>query len=115
MAKKKPDRSIIHKWAATGAATAAVLPAPADATVLFGEEVMMVIQVASIFGHAISRKTASQALTTGALGTLIGTAIFETLDIGYPFTIPAKIAVAASVIEALGQYTYTFYENGGTL
>lgn len=115
MAKKKPDRSIIHKWAATGAATAAVLPAPKDAIVLCEEEVLMVIQVASHFGHAISQKTASQALTTGALGTFVGTTLFETLNIGYPFTIPVKIVVAASVIEALGQYTYTFYENGGTL
>lgn len=46
-----------------------------------------------------------QAIMTGALGTVIGTTIFEGLNIGYPFTIPAKIATAAAVMEILGNAT----------
>lgn len=112
---KEVKRSVIHKYAAASAATAAALPVGFDAAALFGEEVLMVIHVAALFGHSISKKTATQALTTGALGTIAGTAIFEGLNVGYPFTIPAKIAVATIVMEALGNATYEFYKNGGTL
>ena len=109
------SRSLIHKYAAASAATAAVLPVGADVLALAGEEALMVVHVAAMFGHSISKKTAAQAITTGALGTVVGTAIFEGLDIGYPFTIPAKIAVATAVMETLGNATYEFYKNGGTL
>lgn len=109
------SRNVIHKWAAAGATTAGALPVGADAAALFGEEVLMVIHVASLFGQSISKKTASQAIATGTLGVVAGTAIFESLNVAYPFTIPAKIAVAVGVIEALGNATYEFYKNGGTL
>lgn len=109
------SRSVIHKWAAASAATAGALPVGADAAALFGEEVLMVIHVASLFGHSISKKTAKQALATGALGTVAGSLIFEGLNAAYPFTIPAKIAVATVVMEGLGNATYEFYKNGGTL
>lgn len=115
MAEKKVSRSVIHKWAAASAATAAALPVGADAAALFGEEVLMVIHVASLFGHSITKKTAVQAITTGALGTFAGTAVFEGLNAGYPFTIPAKIAVATIVMEGLGNATYEFYKNGDIL
>ncbi len=110
-----PSKSVIHKWALASATAAGVLPAGPDALVLFGEEALMVIHVAALFGYEISRKTAEQALLTGALGTVIGTAIFEGLNVAYPFTIPAKIAVATGVMEALGHSTYTFYKAGKKL
>lgn len=50
--------------------------------------------MAALFGYSISKKAAAQALKTGALGTIAGTVVFEGLGIGYPLTIPAKIAVA---------------------
>lgn len=109
------SRSIIHKYAIASATTAAVLPVGADALALAGEEALMVVHVAAMFGHSISKETAAQAIMTGALGTVIGTTIFEGLNIGYPFTIPAKIATATAVMEILGNATYEFYKNGGTL
>ena len=109
----KPDKSVIHKWAAASAATAAVLPVGADAAALFGEEVAMVIHVAALFGKKINVATATQAITTGLLGNVAGTAVFEGLNVGYPFTIPAKIAVATGFMEALGNATYIYFDNGG--
>lgn len=109
------SRSLIHKYAVAGATTAAVLPIGPDAIVLASEEALMVVHVAAMFGHAISKKTATQAIATGTLGIIVGTAIFESLNVGYPFTIPAKIATATTVMEILGNATYEFYKNGGTL
>lgn len=110
-----PDRNIVHKWAGAAAATAAVLPVGADAAALFAEEVAMVIRIASLFGHSIDEKTATQALTTGALGGIVGGAIFEAANIGYPFTIPIKITVATGVMELLANATYDIYAKGGGL
>ncbi len=112
---KETNRKVVHKWAAASAVTAAALPVGADAAVLFGEEVLMVIHVAALFGHSISKKTARQAITTGVLGTITGTVVFEGLNVGYPYTIPAKIATATGIMELLGNATYEFYENGETL
>lgn len=113
--KQKELVPLIETWAATSAATAAVLPVGLDAAALFGEEVLMVIHVAAMFGHSISRKVATQALNTGLLGTIVGTAVFEGLNAGYPFTIPVKIGVATTVMTALGIATYEFYKEGGRL
>ena len=46
---------------------------------------------------------------------IAGTMIFESLNVAYPFTILAKIAVATGVMEVLGNTTFEFYRNGGTL
>lgn len=110
MAESRKNRNIIHKWAAASAVTAGVLPVGLDAVVLFGEECLMYINVAAMFGHHISMKMAEEALTTGALGTVVGTTVFEGLDVGYPFTIPAKIAVATSVMEGLGHAAFSIFE-----
>ena len=109
------NHNVVHKWAAVSAATAGALPVGADATALFAEEILMVVNVASLFGHSISKETARQALLTGILGNIVGTMIFESLNAAYPFTIPAKIAVATGVMEVLGNTTFEFYKNGGTL
>lgn len=109
----------IHLWAVGSAATAAALPFPADAACLFGEEALMVVHVASMFGQSINKKTAEQALETGALGCVVGlgaaVAVFETFDLAYPASIGAKAAVATGVMEALGNATFNFYKNGGRL
>ena len=110
-----PSRKPIHGWAVAAAATAGALPVGADAAALFGEEVLMVIHVAGLFGHKITKSVAAEAITTGALGTVAGGAIFEGLNLAYPATIPAKIAVATTVMEVLGNATYDIYKNGGTL
>lgn len=110
-----PSRAVIHKWAAASAATAGVLPVGLDAVALFGEEVLMVTNVAALFGQSLTKEVAKQALETGILGTVAGTLIFEGMDVGYPWTIPAKIAVATTMMEGLGHATFTFYEKGGRL
>lgn len=110
-----PDRSVIHKWAAAAGATAGALPVGADAAALFGQEVLMVVNVAGLFGHKITKEVATQAILTGLMGNVAGTAVFEGLNVGYPFTIPAKIAVAVGVVELLGNTTFDYYEKGGTL
>lgn len=104
-----PDRSIIHKWAAAGGATAGALPVGADAIALAAEELTMTIQVAAMFGVSLS-KSAAEGVMAACAGNIIGTAIFESLNLGYPFTIPAKIAVAVGTIEAVGNAVYTYYE-----
>ncbi|MBR3569702.1 MAG: hypothetical protein IKN96_02720 [Oscillibacter sp.] len=112
---KTPDRSVIHKWALAAATTAGSLPVGLDAVALTGEEIAMVIHVASLFGHKISKKTARQALETGALGYTVGTGLFVAANVTYPVSIPVKIAIATGVMEALGNATYNFYANGGEL
>lgn len=109
------NHNVIHKWAAAGAITAGTLPVGSDTTVLFAEEVLMIVNIASLFGYSISKETAKQALLTGVLGNIAGTMIFASLNIAYPFTIPAKIAVATGVMAVLGNTTFEFYRNGGTL
>ena len=106
------SRSIIHKWAIAGGATAGALPVGADAVALAAEEVTMTIQVASMFGVSLTQSTAEGVMAACA-SNLIGTAIFESLNLAYPATIPAKIAIAAGVIEAVGNAVYTYYENIG--
>lgn len=104
------DYSIIHKWAAAGGATAGALPVGADAVALAAEEVAMTIQVAAMFGVSLT-KSAAQGIMAACCGNIIGTAIFEALNIGYPFTIPAKIAAAVGTIEAVGNAVYNYYKN----
>lgn len=116
MTNDKKARRSIHKWAVLGAGTAAVLPPPADAIALASEEALMTVKIAALLGHSLTKETAVQALTTGAFGTVVGTAaavaVFEGLNLAYPATIPAKIAVATSVMEALGWTVYEFYKSG---
>ena len=115
MENNLPSKSVIHKWAVASAVTAGSLPIVLDAMALTVEEIAMVIHVAALFGHEISEKTAKQALATGVLGYTVGTAIFEGLNIGYPWTIPIKVGVATGVMEALGHATYLFFKAGKTL
>lgn len=112
---EKERAKLIKTWAATSAGTAAVLPVGLDAAALFGEEVLMVIHVAALFGHPITKEVAIQALNTGILGAIVGTAVFEGLNVGYPFTIPIKIGVATTVMTTLGIATYEFYREGRRL
>ena len=107
---KKPSRKRIHWWAAIGGATAAALPVGADAAALAAEEVLMTIRIASMFGEKIS-KSAAEGIIASTVGSVAGTAIFESLNLGYPATIPAKTAVAVGVIEALGNAIYEMYYN----
>lgn len=111
---KRSTRSI-HGFSLVGAITAATLPIGADAISLAAEEALLVIYIAAEHGEAITKKTALEAITTGAFGIYIGTALFESLNLAYPYTIPAKIAVAVSVMETLGHAVFIFYENGGHL
>ncbi len=110
IAMKKPSRSRIHWWAAIGGATAAALPVGADATALAAEEVLMTIRVAAMFGEKIS-KSAAEGLIASSIGSVAGTAIFESLNLGYPATIPAKTLIAIGVIESLGNAIYEIYDN----
>lgn len=112
---KLPSKKVIHKWAVASAVTAGVLPVGADAAALAGEEILMVVHVAALFGHRIGKDTAFQAIATGALGYTVGAVVFEGLNVGYPWTIPAKIAVATSVMESLGLATYEFFSSGKEL
>lgn len=105
----KPSRSRIHGWALAGGATAGALPVGADAVALAAEEVLMTIHIASMFGEKIS-KSVPEGLIASTVGTVVGTAIFESLNLGYPFTIPAKIAVAVGIIETLGHAIYEIYD-----
>ena len=104
-----PSKSVIHKWAAAGGATAGVLPVGADVIALKAEEIAMVIHVASLFGVSLT-DSAAEGIIAAELGGLIGTAIFEAVNIGYPFTIPAKIGIAVGVIETLGNAAYNYFE-----
>ncbi|MDE7245664.1 MAG: hypothetical protein K2O18_17060 [Oscillospiraceae bacterium] len=104
-----PDRSVIHKYAAAGAATAGALPVGADAVALAAEEVAMVIQIGSLFGISLS-KAGAEGIIAAYLGGLVGGTIFEVANVGYPFTIPVKIAIATGVIEGLGNAAYNYFE-----
>lgn len=105
----KPSKSIIHKTAAAGAAIAGVLPVGADIASLCVQEVNMVIAIGEAFGVRLD-KTAAAGVLTAAGCTVIGGAVFEAVNIGYPFTIPAKIAVATATIEAAGNLVYKYFE-----
>lgn len=76
---------------------------------LAAEEILMTINVAAMFGEKLS-KSAAEGVIAATVGSAVGTTIFEALNVGYPFTIPAKIAVAVGVIEALGNTIYEMYE-----
>lgn len=104
-----PNRKIIHKYAAAGGATAGALPVGPDALALAAEEVAMVIHIASLFGMSLT-KAAAEGIIAANLGGLIGGTIFEAANIGYPFTIPLKITIAVSVIEAIGNAAYSYFE-----
>lgn len=103
------NRNVIHKWAAVGGATAGALPVGADAIALAAEEVAMVVHVASLFGISLT-ESAAEGLIAAQLGGIIGTAVFEAVNIGYPFTIPIKIGIAVSVIEGIGNAAYSYFE-----
>ena len=104
-----PSRSRIHAWAVVGGTTAGALPVGADAAALAAEEVLMTINIAAMFGEKIS-KSVAEGIIASTVGTVAGTVIFESLNVAYPFTIPAKIGVAIGVIEALGHAIYEIYD-----
>lgn len=55
-------------------------------------------------------KSVAEGIIASTVGSVAGTAIFESLNIAYPFTIPAKIAVTVGVIEILGHTILEMYE-----
>ena len=103
------NRNIVHKIAAAGGATAGALPVGLDVVALMAEEVGMVIAIGKEFGVSVDEVMAKSILTACGC-TAVGTAIFAAVNIGYPFTIPAKITIAVSVIEAAGNLVYDYFE-----
>lgn len=106
---KKPSRFRIHMWAVIGGTTAAALPVGADAVALAAEEILMTIRIAAMFGEEISKSTA-EGIIAASVGSAAGSAIFESLNLAYPATIPAKTAIAIGVIETLGNAIYEIYD-----
>ncbi len=104
-----PNRDIIHAIAAAGAATAGALPVGVDVAALMAEEVTMVIQIGKEFGVSVD-KTMAKGILTACGCSVVGSAIFAAVNVGYPFTIPAKIAIAAGVIETAGNLVYDYFE-----
>lgn len=109
-------RSEIHIWAAAGGATAGALPVGLDSTALVAEEIAMIIRIGSHFGRNLTRNMA-EGILSSQLATVIGStayvaslAAFEAANVGYPFTIPAKIGIAAGIIELIGNAAYSYYE-----
>lgn len=104
----KSAKQKIHKWALAGGAKVGVLSEiPSSVVPLYAEEIVMVIHVASLFGISLTKSAAEGV--AAELG-LIGTAIFEAVNVGYPYTIPAKIAIAAGVLETFGNTAYSYFE-----
>lgn len=103
-----PSRNIIHTIAA-GGATAGALPIGADVIALVAEEITMVIKIGKEFGVSVDQ-TMAKGILTACGCTVVGKAIFAVVNIGYPFTIPAKIGIAVSVIEAAGNLVYNYFE-----
>ena len=60
--------------------------------------------------EAYITESAAEGLIAAQLGGIIGTAVFEAVNIGYPFTIPIKIGIAVSVIEGIGNAAYSYFE-----
>lgn len=107
----------IHMWAAGGGATAAVLPVGLDAAALVLQELLMVIQIGSLFGVNIE-KTTAQGILTATIASGVGVAAhaiavtgLEGANLGYPFTIPVKIGIAVGIIELVGRATYAYFES----
>lgn len=105
----KPSRSIIHTIAATGGAAAAALPVGADVAALMAGEITMVIKIGKEFGVELDKSAAAGVLTACGC-TVVGSSIFEAANIGYPFTIPIKTAIAVGVIEAAGNLVYDYFD-----
>ncbi|MDE7245663.1 MAG: hypothetical protein K2O18_17055 [Oscillospiraceae bacterium] len=104
-----PSRSIVHTIALAGAATAGALPVGVDVAALMAEEIAMVIQIGKEFGVSVD-KTMAKGIMTACGCSVVGSAVFATANIGYPLTIPAKIAIAAGIIEAAGNLVYDYFE-----
>ena len=109
------ERSEIHLWALGGAAAAAALPVGLDAIALIAEECTMIMRIGSNFGRNIT-KTIAESLLASEFASIVGSAAyvafmatFESLNIGYPFTIPAKGVPAAGMIELIGNAAYSYY------
>ncbi len=105
----KPSRGIIHAFALAGGTIAGATPPILDIPALSAEEIVMVIKLGKEFGVDID-KTAAAGVLTAAGCTVAGTAVFEAVNIGYPLTIPVKIAVATATIEAAGNLVYNYFE-----
>ena len=106
----KPSRDIIHMFAIAGGAIAGATPPILDIPALAAEEVTMVIKLGKEFGVDVDKSTATGILTACGC-TVVGSAIFEAANLGYPFTIPEKIVIAAGVIEAAGHLVYNYFED----
>lgn len=105
----RPSRTIIHAIAAAGGATAGAMPPLVDIPTLCAEEVAMVIALGKEFGVKLTKSAAAGVLTAAGC-TVVATTIFEVANIGYPFTIPIKIGIAVSTIEAAGNLVYDYFD-----
>ena len=109
-------RNEIHLWALGGAATAAALPVGLDVLALSAEECTMIMRIGNNFGRSIT-KTIAESLLASEFASVVGSAAyvafmatFESLNVGYPFTIPAKAVPAAGMIELIGNAAFSYYE-----
>lgn len=100
----------MHKFAVAGAVIAGALPPGADIPALMAEEVTMVIKMGREFGVELDKSTAAGVLTACGC-TVVGYALFETLNFAYPATIPVKVTIATGVIEAAGNLVYDYFES----
>lgn len=106
----KNDKDTIHRWVGAMASTVGALPAGVDVIALKEEEIAMVIHVAGLFGMSLTH-SAAEGIIAAEFGEVIGgTAIFESVNNGYPSTIPAKISIAGGVLDTLGKAAYYYFE-----
>jgi len=103
------NKSVVHKIAVAGGATAGALPIGADVMGLMAEEIAMVVRIGAEFGVSVD-KTMAKGILTACGCTIVGSGIFAAANVGYPFTIPLKIAIAVSVIEVAGNLVYAYFE-----
>lgn len=108
-------RNEIHLWALGGAGIAAALPVGYDVAALVAEECAMIMRIGNNFGRNIT-KTMAEGLLASDFASVVGSAAyvafmaaFESLNVGYPFTIVAKVAPAAGMIELIGNAAYSYY------
>lgn len=76
----------------------------------------MIIRIGSLFGASIER-SAAQGMLSAMIATSVGVSAhaaaiagLEAANIGYPFTIPVKIGIAAGIIEVIGRAAYSYFE-----
>lgn len=103
------NRNIVHTIAAAGGVTAGALPVGLDVAALMAEEIGMVIAIGKEFEISVNEMMAKSILTACGC-TIAGTTIFAAVNVGYPFSIPVKTAIAVGVIETAGNKVYDYFE-----